>query len=545
MPINPQCVMTQAEDEAAQSTQYIPGCAASATPPGDASIGPLQRSGFPDAMDEQAGLSPLESTVQSAFMSLAPATALSLKRGAAKAADAWQHVGESGRSEWRIGTLYAGCDIVMHVVGSICAMAESMWGLAIEPRCVFQVEKDESKREHLLSQTAADHLFDSCEDVADGKRAWCYRQLDHIRAPWAHTMIAGFPCTSRSKLNRGRAETVGCCQASEGATGEGYRTVSKCIRQHRPKVVILENVLGLSQASNSGDKSDSSFIEDDLASMGYWGEWVIVQATEYGSPVERERMFFLGVHEAHDPDGSAGSLLREVMRGLKSDPLDARACLVAPSWARGVQLPAKRAASAKAGYRDEHFELFRLANLPWPIEPSSVDPFVYNIRLQEVGERAFDEIYFLNEVFPPAAKIEFCDVNTGLSWQLGGIKLGLTRDEFLQACKKSPWRPVCGTLVSGSIIVMRETSDIGISSVRVLHGLEHMALIGWDFRLWRRASIPGHDTMVSMAGNAFSGWACIPILVSALCMPGILGPGAKADAPLSVCDSDSAEEDSS
>ena len=54
--------------------------------------------------------------------------------------------------------------------------------------------------------------------------------------------------------------------------------------------------------------------------------------------------------------------------------------------------------------------------------------------------------------------------------------------------------------------------------IRILEGWEHMAMVGWDRK---KRFCPGrptisHEGLVSVAGNAFSGFAVFPVLVAGL-----------------------------
>eukprot|EP00975_Prorocentrum_lima_P035700 7503632-Prorocentrum_lima.AAC.1 len=61
-----------------------------------------------------------------------------------------------------------------------------------------------------------------------------------------------------------------------------------------------------------------------------------------------------------------------------------------------------------------------------------------------------------------------------------------------------------------------------------------MALMGWDPCWWRQdKAIPTHETMVSLAGNAFSAWAVQPPSVAGLVLTG-LASVASATPPIEV-----------
>ena len=57
--------------------------------------------------------------------------------------------------------------------------------------------------------------------------------------------------------------------------------------------------------------------------------------------------------------------------------------------------------SDKAVFRDEHFELFSLADHPWPVDLASLDSDLYAFDFRLIGERAAEEIDFLRSKFEP------------------------------------------------------------------------------------------------------------------------------------------------
>lgn len=88
----------------------------------------------------------------------------------------------------------------------------------------------------------------------------------------------------------------------------------------RPKAVMLENVRGLSMPRFAGYRQQ---IKDRLAELGYWSDWKLLEARNYGVPQLRPRFILVALPEAEarhfswpEPrptDATVGSALKGLM----------------------------------------------------------------------------------------------------------------------------------------------------------------------------------------------------------------------------------------
>ena len=88
----------------------------------------------------------------------------------------------------------------------------------------------------------------------------------------------------------------------------------------RPRAVLLENVRGLSMPRFSGYRQQ---IKDRLAEFGYWSDWKLLEARDYGVPQLRPRFILVALPEEEAryfswpeprPNGeTVGSALRDLM----------------------------------------------------------------------------------------------------------------------------------------------------------------------------------------------------------------------------------------
>ena len=202
--------------------------------------------------------------------------------------------GDAGQKYvWHVGSLFSGSDIALVVGHYVCALWKTIAGVDVEIQCVFQVEKDEEKRAHLLNHTCATHTFDDVSKVASQQRLHCFRTNQDVLLPWAHTLFSGFPCTNRAKTSRTSHLSKGCVQKGTGVTGKGFGDTFAIVERHRPRLVILENVVGLLEQPGEDDPeevSDADWIVEQFVSIGYWAAWFRFDAREYGSFVVRERI---------------------------------------------------------------------------------------------------------------------------------------------------------------------------------------------------------------------------------------------------------------
>lgn len=73
-----------------------------------------------------------------------------------------------------------------------------------------------------------------------------------------------------------------------------YKSFVQIVGEVKPRVFVMENVLGLISMDN-GKVKDS--ILEDLHSIGYNVSWRILSADDYGVPQHRRRVFFVGLNQ--------------------------------------------------------------------------------------------------------------------------------------------------------------------------------------------------------------------------------------------------------
>lgn len=73
-----------------------------------------------------------------------------------------------------------------------------------------------------------------------------------------------------------------------------FEEVLRVVRIVLPKIVIIENVVGLLSMTNENGELVRDLIEDNLKKLGYFVESRVMDASEYGVPQSRKRIIFIG-----------------------------------------------------------------------------------------------------------------------------------------------------------------------------------------------------------------------------------------------------------
>ncbi|WP_413862191.1 DNA cytosine methyltransferase [Methanobrevibacter sp. UBA417] len=98
-------------------------------------------------------------------------------------------------------------------------------------------------------------------------------------------IIAGPPCQGFSM----------CGQRKIGdKRNELFNEVIRAVRIINPKIVIIENVVGLLSMKNANGENVKDLINIKLNELGYSVNYKILDASDYGVPQKRKRVFFIG-----------------------------------------------------------------------------------------------------------------------------------------------------------------------------------------------------------------------------------------------------------
>jgi DNA (cytosine-5)-methyltransferase 1 len=93
----------------------------------------------------------------------------------------------------------------------------------------------------------------------------------------ADVVVGGPPCQSFSTANRQRI--------IDDPRNNLYKEFVRCCEAIKPRAIVMENVLGIRKVSAQ--------ILEDFQNIGYFGEMFTLNASEFGIPQNRRRVFFI------------------------------------------------------------------------------------------------------------------------------------------------------------------------------------------------------------------------------------------------------------
>ncbi len=101
-------------------------------------------------------------------------------------------------------------------------------------------------------------------------------------------IVGGPPCQGFTSLRPSRGDAL------QDPRNQLYGEFQRFVYELRPKVFLLENVVGLVNA-NQGQLLSN--LLEGFRALGYAVDWRILNAANYGVPQKRERFFLLGLRE--------------------------------------------------------------------------------------------------------------------------------------------------------------------------------------------------------------------------------------------------------
>lgn len=90
-------------------------------------------------------------------------------------------------------------------------------------------------------------------------------------------IAGGPPCQGFSNANRQRL--------SDDPRNKLYKSFLGAVNFIKPRIVLMENVQGITKASDS--------IKKEFSSIGYEGDYLLLNAKDFGIPQNRKRVFFI------------------------------------------------------------------------------------------------------------------------------------------------------------------------------------------------------------------------------------------------------------
>ncbi len=124
--------------------------------------------------------------------------------------------------------------------------------------------------------------------TADIEKVRAVDVLDIANVDAIDLIVGGPPCQGFSSLRPSRGTTL------DDPRNRLYREYQRMVRDLYPKAFLLENVVGLVNATKGSLLND---LLRGFARIGYRCEWRILNAANFGVPQKRERFFLLGIRK--------------------------------------------------------------------------------------------------------------------------------------------------------------------------------------------------------------------------------------------------------
>jgi len=109
-------------------------------------------------------------------------------------------------------------------------------------------------------------------------------------------IIGGPPCQGWSSVGRGKIRSLrnpgGRRQEDRDPRNELYKNFLRYVEFFQPAVAVMENVPGM--LSHNGTNV-AERVAESLAAVGYTVSWKLLDASRYGVPQVRKRLFFVGI----------------------------------------------------------------------------------------------------------------------------------------------------------------------------------------------------------------------------------------------------------
>lgn len=160
---------------------------------------------------------------------------------------------------------------------------------------------------------------------------------DEIRNINADMIVGGFPCQDYSV-----ARSLSGEKGLEGKKGVLFWEIKRFVEIKKPKYVLLENVDRLLKSPSSQRGRDFSIMLATFRDLGYFVEWRVINAADYGQAQKRRRVFIFAYRKDTEfakkmEFKSAGQVLHSVGFFAPVFPVEAQASVKHP--AREFPLP--------------------------------------------------------------------------------------------------------------------------------------------------------------------------------------------------------------
>ncbi|KAI6096979.1 hypothetical protein EDD16DRAFT_1670323 [Pisolithus croceorrhizus] len=179
----------------------------------------------------------------------------------------------------RVATMCSGTESPLLALDMICQSVKDQHGIALEFEHVFSCEIEPFKQAYIERNFKPPLLFRDVCELGDYEATTAYGALAPVPGD-VDLLVAGTSCVDYSNLNNERKGIDG-----GGESGRTFHGMMSWVSNHRPPLVILENV-----CSAPWDR-----VKDYFKRQGYSAEFLRVDTKLYYIPHTRTRVYLLAV----------------------------------------------------------------------------------------------------------------------------------------------------------------------------------------------------------------------------------------------------------
>lgn len=204
-----------------------------------------------------------------------------------------------GGTPFRIATACSGTELPMLAWRAVATAISVSLNVVFHVGHAYSCEKHPGKRK--LIQTLFDDLPRMFGDAArlGHDMAHDYQRDEMAPIPAAECLIAGFPCTDASALNKQSwsQENSGCIASSSMRTGAAFAGLRAYAERHVStlRFLVFENVVNLARGSKSSGTSNLDDAVGLLRAAGYHTKVWVLCPSYFGVPQRRRRLWFPAV----------------------------------------------------------------------------------------------------------------------------------------------------------------------------------------------------------------------------------------------------------
>jgi DNA (cytosine-5)-methyltransferase 1 len=122
------------------------------------------------------------------------------------------------------------------------------------------------------------------------------QEVDVMDIPKHDLLCGGFPCQDYSV-----AKQLSKSDGIVGKKGVLWWDIHRIVSHHLPKFIFLENVDRLLKSPTKQRGRDFAIMISSLSDLGYVVEWRVINASEYGFPQRRRRVFIVAYKKEINP----------------------------------------------------------------------------------------------------------------------------------------------------------------------------------------------------------------------------------------------------